>query len=98
MTSSPTTVACSEALPTLIDSKDPTRRGARERRRNLGRNLRQGGLVLALIGAALGTVLGLRPRPVPVDVASVTRAPLVVAIEESGKTRFKDRYVVSAPT
>jgi len=97
MTSSPTAVARSQA-PALIDSQDPARRRARDRRRALGRNLRQGGLVLGLCGAALGTVLALRPRPVPADVASVTRAPLVVAIEESGKTRVKDRYVVSAPT
>jgi HlyD family secretion protein len=98
MTSSPTAVARSQAAPALIDSQDPARRRARDRRRALGRSLRQGVLVLALVGAALGTVLALRPRPVPADVASVTRAPLVVAIEESGKTRVKDRYVVSAPT
>jgi HlyD family secretion protein len=42
-------------------------------------------------------VAALRPRPVPVDVASATRGPLVVAVEESGMTRVKDRYLVSAP-
>src|SRR3954470_16153120 len=98
MTSSPTAVARSQAAPALTDSQDPARRRARDRRRALGRSLRQGALVLGLSGAALGTVLALRPRPVPADVASVTRGPLVVAIEESGKTRVKDRYVVSAPT
>ena len=41
--------------------------------------------------------MALRPRPVPVDVARAKRGPLVVAVEESGKTRVKDRYVVSAP-
>jgi HlyD family secretion protein len=34
---------------------------------------------------------------VPVDVARVERGALVVAIEESGMTRVKDRFIVSAP-
>jgi HlyD family secretion protein len=41
--------------------------------------------------------LALRPKPVAVDVANVTRGPLSVAVEETGVTRVKDRYVVSAP-
>jgi HlyD family secretion protein len=32
-----------------------------------------------------------------VDAARAARAPLIVAVEESGMTRVKDRYVVSAP-
>jgi HlyD family secretion protein len=79
------------------DPQDSTRRKTRDRRRALGRRLRQGALVLGLVAAAVGTVLALRPRPVPVDIATVIRGPLVVAIEETGKTRVKDRYVVSAP-
>jgi HlyD family secretion protein len=54
-------------------------------------------LAAAVTTAAVGVVLALRPRPVPVDVATVTRGVLVVAVEESGKTRVKDRYVVSSP-
>jgi HlyD family secretion protein len=61
------------------------------------RRLRQGLLASALLGAALAAVFALRPRPVPVDVAAVIEGPLVVAIEESGVTRVKDRYSVSAP-
>jgi HlyD family secretion protein len=97
MTSSPTTVARSGSAPALSDT-DSTRRRARDRKRALGRSLRQGALVLGLVGATIGTVLALRPQPVPVDVAAVTRGPLVVAIEETSKTRVTDRYVVSAPT
>ncbi|MET0411780.1 MAG: HlyD family efflux transporter periplasmic adaptor subunit, partial [Polyangiaceae bacterium] len=44
-----------------------------------------------------GTLFALRPAPVPVDVAAALRGPLLVAVEESGVTRIKDRYVVSAP-
>jgi HlyD family secretion protein len=42
-------------------------------------------------------MLALRPRPVPIDAARADHGPLVVAVEESGMTRVKDRYVVSAP-
>jgi HlyD family secretion protein len=37
------------------------------------------------------------PNPVEVEVAPVTRGPLVVTVNEDGRTRVKDRYVVSAP-
>ena len=52
------------------------------------------GLAIVVIG---GLVLAFRPRPVPVDVAAATRGPLTVTVEEEGKTRVIDRYVVSAP-
>lgn len=44
-----------------------------------------------------GLVWGLRPQPPAVDAAVVKRAPLQVTVEEEGKTRVRDRYVVSAP-
>jgi len=37
------------------------------------------------------------PQPLPVDLAPVVRGPLEVTVDEEGKTRIKDRYVVSAP-
>jgi len=37
------------------------------------------------------------PQPVRVDLARVTRGPLAVSVDERGKTRIKDRYVVSSP-
>lgn len=55
-----------------------------------------GMLVTALILAA-GIVLGLMTRAVPVDLAEVKRAPLVVTVEEEGKTRVMERYQVSSP-
>jgi HlyD family secretion protein len=70
---------------------------ARERRRNLARNVRYAALGLVLLAGTAATVSALRPRPVPVDATRVVRGALVVAIDESGKTRVKDRFVVSAP-
>jgi len=47
--------------------------------------------------AAVGIFLGMRPQPVSVEAVSVTAGPLRVTVEEEGKTRLRDRYVVSAP-
>jgi HlyD family secretion protein len=73
-------------------------RSPRERRRALARNVRHALLLLLLLAAAVVAVLSLRPRAVPVDRVQAERGPLVVAIEETGLTRVKDRYSISAPT
>lgn len=56
-------------------------------------------IVILLLGllVAGGFVYGFMPRPVPVDMLAVTRGPLAVSVEEEGKTRVMERYVVSAP-
>lgn len=53
------------------------------------------GVVLVVV--VLLIAYGYRPRPSPVEVAEVRRGPLRVTVEEEGKTRVTDRYVVSAP-
>jgi HlyD family secretion protein len=49
------------------------------------------------IAVALLIVYGFLPKPIPVDVATAGRGPLRVTVEEEGRTRVKDRFVVSAP-
>lgn len=44
-----------------------------------------------------GLVYALWPRPVEVDLATVTRGPLAVTVAEEGQTRIRDVFVVSAP-
>jgi len=46
---------------------------------------------------AAGLFYGFRPQPVAVDVSTVTRSPLRVTVEQEGRTRVVDRYVISAP-
>lgn len=53
------------------------------------------GLVLALVAAL--AVWAFSPSPVPADFAEVTRGPLQVTVSEEGRTRVRDRFVVSAP-
>jgi HlyD family secretion protein len=56
-------------------------------------------LLLAAVGvAALALVVyAFLPKPVDVDVATVRRGPLQVTVDREGKTRIRERYVVSAP-
>lgn len=53
------------------------------------------GLIAVLIAG--GLFLGFRPQPVEVDLGAAHRAPLRVVIEQEGRTRVIDRYVVTAP-
>jgi HlyD family secretion protein len=53
--------------------------------------------VLGAAAAAGGLVWALLPSPVPVEIAQVTRGTFQETVEEDGKTRVRDRYVVSAP-
>lgn len=54
------------------------------------------------IGAALLVVVGLlvwvaMPGPVQVETAVVTKGRFVASVQEDGKTRVRERYVVAAP-
>jgi HlyD family secretion protein len=49
------------------------------------------GAAIALLAYAFA------PAAIRVDIAQVTRAPLNVTVDEDGKTRVKERYVVSSP-
>jgi HlyD family secretion protein len=52
------------------------------------------GIVIAVI---LLIVYGFLPKPASVDTAKVKRGTFSVAVEEEGKTRVKERFVLSAP-
>lgn len=56
-------------------------------------------IMLMTVGATvlLSLVYGFMPKPVPVDVVIAKRGPLRVTVEEEGRTRVKDRFVLSAP-
>ena len=53
--------------------------------------------LLLLGGLAGGLLYSFLPKPVLVDLSPVTRGPLKVTVDEDGRTRIRDRYVVSAP-
>jgi HlyD family secretion protein len=52
-------------------------------------------LVVSAVLAGLG--YGFMPRPVPVDLVPARVGRLAVTVEEEGRTRVRERYVVAAP-
>jgi HlyD family secretion protein len=55
-------------------------------------------LSIAAIAAALALAVWLMmPRPVAVETATVTKGKFVATVDEDGKTRIRERYVVAAP-
>ncbi len=73
--------------PTAPSRQTTTRKGLARR------------LIVGAIGLGLAAfiVTGLLPKPTLVDTAPVTRGPLAVTVLEEGKTRIRNRYVVSPP-
>ena len=51
----------------------------------------------ATLALALAVGWAFAPRPLEVELAPVTQGPFETTIDEDGKTRLADRYVVSAP-
>lgn len=55
------------------------------------------GLLLLSLLVLAAIVYGFIPSAVQVDLATAVREPLQVSVNEEGRTRVKDRFVVSAP-
>jgi len=53
--------------------------------------------ILTLVAAVAGIVWAVLPEPVAVDTAVVARGRFVAMVEEDGKARIRERYVVAAP-
>jgi HlyD family secretion protein len=55
-------------------------------------------LMFAVVAAVFGLIVfAFLPQPVEVDAEVVSRGPLRVTVNEDGKTRIKERFVVSTP-
>ena len=54
-------------------------------------------IVLAIAGVVATAVVAWMPRAVQGEVAPVSRGRLVVTVDEDGRTRVIDRYLISAP-
>jgi HlyD family secretion protein len=53
-----------------------------------------GGTGAVIVGAV---AVAMTPRAVPVDLAPVVRGPITVTLDHEGRTRVRERFVVSAP-
>jgi HlyD family secretion protein len=54
-------------------------------------------MALGLMAAVAGVAWFLMPQAVPVETATVAKGRFVATIDEDGKTRVRERYVVAAP-
>ena len=54
-------------------------------------------LGLVLVAGAAALIWGLRPQPIAVDLGTASRGALRVTLEQEGRTRVLDRYVVASP-
>ena len=53
---------------------------------------------LLFVGGVLGAIVyGLIPAPIEVDLATVETGSIRVTVDQDGKTRIREKYVVSAP-
>jgi len=53
--------------------------------------------VLVLVALVFAAVLALIPKPVEVETVAVAEGTLRVSVQEDGKTRIREKYIVSAP-
>ncbi len=78
--------------PATTVSTSPTRKA--RRRPGAWRKFVPWVIGLALVAAI---IFALMPKPLEVEVATVSTGPLVVSVLEEGKTRIRHRYTISAP-
>ena len=65
--------------------------------RTASRWIKRSILVILAVGLVATIVYAWLPKPVPVETAVAEKGDLVVTVDEDGRTRVKDRYVISAP-
>jgi HlyD family secretion protein len=83
--------------PPPLTPARPLQSAARRPRRRLRRWLKRGALAAGALAIAGALVRAWLPEPLVVDAGAVQRGPLVVTVDEDGRTRVEDRFVVSAP-
>ena len=79
-----------------MDSSDNTSR-EQQRQRNPSRRTRRWLPYAGISSLAAIIIAGLWPRAVPVEIGRVTVGALRTTVNEEGKTRIRQRFVVSAP-
>lgn len=83
--------------PAILFTRDPSLVEARRRSQARKRWVKRGAAVALAAALVVAVVAAARPRPVAVDLATVRRGAMQVTVDEAGRTRVRDRYVVLAP-
>ncbi len=66
-------------------------------RSRAGQTLRRLGIIAVGLSVLGMLVYAMLPKPVGVDLGTVGRGPLQVTVDEDGRTRIKEQYIVSTP-
>lgn len=53
--------------------------------------------MFVLIAAIIVGIMAFRTKPIDVETAQVVQADLVITVQEDGKTRIREKYIVSTP-
>jgi len=83
--------------PTPPDSTAVKARPVRKNGNGSKRQRRSYLFWIAIVTLVIGLGYAMRPKPIAVEVATVGRGELTVSVLEEGKTRIRNRYVVSPP-
>ncbi len=70
---------------------------AKKGKSRIGPWLRRLAMFVVALGVVGMIVYAMLPKPVGVDLGTVERGPLEVTVDEDGRTRIKEQYIVSAP-
>jgi HlyD family secretion protein len=92
----PAAVSAEGAAGAVNGARPPLRARPRNRQRAKRWVKRAVGAVAGLVLVGL-VVLAALPKPVPAEIVTAMRGELEVTVDEDGRARVKDRYVVSAP-
>ena len=53
--------------------------------------------LVVILAILIAGVMAMLPQPVDVELATAVEAPLRVSVQEDGKTRIREKYIVSTP-
>ncbi len=81
----------------MTSEKSGAKRNNRALRRSAGKWIKRVLLAAFGLGLLAMIVFAWLPKPVSVETAVAEKGKLVVTVDEDGRTRVKDRYVISAP-
>jgi HlyD family secretion protein len=84
-------------MPQLPSIELPSLRLSSLRLSSLGLTPRRALATIGLLALIGGFAWALWPKPVPADIGQVSLGPVLVTVDEEGRTRIKDVYTVSAP-
>jgi HlyD family secretion protein len=87
----------SPPLRPSVDERTLELRRKRAARRARGRWIKRGMAGLVGLAVAGGIAYAWIPAPVVVDVGAARRGRLQIHVEEDGRTRVRERYVIAAP-